>query len=137
MEDGTSFIATVHGRDMVRDLALLKVRVTDLPTLELGDLSQVPVGAPLLSLGLLAGGATTTEATLVSTEMDSGRNTLWIRTDLPVGPGISGGPLLSLQGQVIGVLTSGPAEPGSGFAISANTVKLYLDRLKAGEVIFN
>ena len=137
MEDGTSFIATVHGRDMVRDLALLKVRATDLPTLELGDLSQVPVGAPLLSLGLLAGGATTTEATLVSTEMDSGRNTLWIRTDLPVGPGISGGPLLSLQGQVIGVLTSGPAEPGSGFAISANTVKLYLDRLKAGEVIFN
>ena len=137
MEDGTSYSATVHGRDMVRDLALLKVRATGLPTLELGDLSQVPVGAPVLSLGLLAGGATTTEATLVSIEVDSGRNTLWVRTDSPVVPGTGGGPLLSLQGYVIGVLTSGAGEPGLGFAVSANTVKLYLDRMKAEEVIFN
>ena len=50
----------------------------------------------------------------------------------------SGGPMLNLQGQVIGVVSAkrvGLNIEGVGFAISANTVKLYLDRLLDGEII--
>ena len=73
-----------------------------------------------------------------TTTFDRGRNILWVQTDSAINPGNSGGPLLNLQGQVIGVITAkfiGLGVEGVGFAISPNTVKLYLDRLKAGEVI--
>ena len=69
---------------------------------------------------------------------DTGRNIQWIQTDSPINPGNSGGPLLNLQGQVVGIVASkfvGVAVEGIGFAISANTVKLYLDRLLDGENI--
>lgn len=69
---------------------------------------------------------------------DNGRNITWVQTDSAVNPGNSGGPLLNLQGQVIGVVSAkmvGIAVEGMGFAISANTVNAYLPRLKAGETI--
>ena len=71
-------------------------------------------------------------------EFDSGRNIMWVQTDSAINPGNSGGPLLNLQGQVIGVVSVkmvGIAVEGVGFAISANTVNMYLPRLKDGETI--
>lgn len=83
---------------------------------------------------------TVTRGLVSAIKVDTGRNIRWIQTDSAINPGNSGGPLVNLQGQVIGVVSAksvGVSIEGVGFAISANTVKLYLDRLKAGEVIKN
>ena len=131
---------TVQGRDLVRDLAVVKVETGGLPSLELGDLSRMNLGQQVVVLGYPLGAETVTitSGLLSTTEFDAGRNITWLQTDAAVNPGNSGGPLLNLQGQVIGVVSAklvGVAIEGVGFGISANTVKLYLDQLLAGETI--
>ena len=69
-----------------------------------------------------------------------GWNITWVQTDAAVNPGNSSGPLFNLQGQVIGVVAAkfiSVSVEDIGFAISANTVKVYLGQLKSGEVIVN
>ncbi|HLF04250.1 MAG TPA: trypsin-like peptidase domain-containing protein, partial [Dehalococcoidia bacterium] len=83
---------------------------------------------------------TVTRGLASSFRADSGRNVALVQTDSAVNPGNSGGPMLNLQGQVIGVVSAKSVSisvEGVGFAISANTVRQYLERLKAGEVIKN
>jgi Tol biopolymer transport system component len=135
LDDGRSFEGTVKGRDMVRDLALVKIEANNLPTLKLGDVGQVPLGSGAVVVGysLASAQIVITEVKTSAVSSDAGRNILWVRLDRDVNPGNSGGPLFNLQGQVIGVISE--LREGVAFAISANTVKLYLERLKAGEVI--
>ena len=140
LDNGIQFTATVQGRDLIRDLAVLKIGASNLPTLDIGDLSQLSLGQQVVVLGYPLGSETITVTSgFVSAEQfDSGRNIRWVQTDSAVNPGNSGGPLLNLQGQVVGVVAAkfvGVAIEGVGFAISANTAKTYLERLKAGEVI--
>ena len=142
LEDGTEYTGTVLGRDMIRDLALIEIEAKDLHTLELGDVSRVQLGSEAIVVGYPLGltGLTVTKGSAASVKYDAGRNIIFVQTDSTVNPGNSGGPLLNMQGQVIGVIVSkivGGTIDRVGFAISANTVKLYLDRLKAGEVITN
>lgn len=142
LDDGTSYEGEVIGRDLVRDLAVLEIEASNLPWLELGDLSRTPLGAEVLVLGFPLGTdeLVVTRGLASSFKLDTGRNIRLIQTDSAINPGNSGGPMLNLQGQVIGVVTSkivSTSVEGVGFAISVNTVKLYLDRLKAGEVISN
>jgi serine protease Do len=73
-----------------------------------------------------------TSGLVSSIEFDEGRNTTWIQTDSAINPGNSGGPLIDTHGRVIGVITAkmfGIGVEGIGYAISANTVNLYLDNL--------
>ena len=140
LDDGTSYTGTVEGRDLVRDLAVVKIEASGLPTLELGNLSRVGLGQQVVVLGYPLGvdQVTVTSGFVSSTDTDEGRNIIWVQTDSAVNPGNSGGPLLNLQGEVVGVVAAkfvSVAIEGVGFAISANTVILYLERLKAGEVI--
>ena len=51
LEDGTKYVGTVQGRDLVRDLAVVKIKASDLPLLELGDLGRAPLGADLMAIG--------------------------------------------------------------------------------------
>ena len=73
-------------------------------------------------------------------KIDAGRNIRWLQIDVPLGGDYGGGPALNLYGEVAGVVdaktVSGSIE-GAGLVISANTVNVYLERLKAGEVIAN
>ena len=140
LDDGSSYRASIRGRGLVHDLAVLKISTGGLPSLELGDLSQVNLGQQVAVLGFPLGAQniTVTSGFVSTTTFDRGSNILWVQTDSAINPGNSGGPLLNLQGQVIGVITAkfvGLGVEGVGFAISPNTVKLHLDRLKAGEVI--
>ena len=142
LEDGSSYEGTVQGRDLVRDLALVKIETTELPFLELGNLSQLPLASDVLVLGYPLGETdlSVTRGIVSAVKSDAGTNIAWVQTDAAVNPGNSGGPLLNLQGQVIGVVATkfvGLAIEGVSFAISSNTVDLYLGRLKAGEVIAN
>ncbi len=141
LDDGTGHTARVHGRDLVRDVALLKIDATQLPTLELGDLSNVSLGQQVVVLGYPLGLQvfTVTAGFVSTTAEDRGRNVVWVQTDSAVNPGNSGGPLLTLQGKVIGIVAAkfvSVAIEGVGFAISSNTINVYLERLKAGEIIF-
>ena len=136
LEDGTSKAGEIIGRDMVRDLALLKIEATELSVLELGDASQIALGQQVVVLGypLDADSVNVTSGFVSSVEFDSGRNVIWIKTDSAINPGNSGGPLLNLQGQVVGVVSSklvGIAVEGVGYAISANTVEACLPQLQA------
>jgi Tol biopolymer transport system component len=142
LDNGIQHSATLLGRDQVRDLAIIRIEVSDLPTLALSGLSGVGLGTEALVVGFPLGSSdvSVTRGLVSSIKPDTGRNLQWIQTDSAINPGNSGGPLLNLQGEVIGVVSAkltGITVEGIGFAISANTVKLYLDRLKDGEVITN
>lgn len=140
LEDGRSFKAAVQGRDLVRDLAVVKIEASGLPTVELGDVSQLQLGSNVVVLGYPLGltGLTLTTGRASGVKYVPSLNTGMVQTDSTINPGNSGGPLLNFQGQVVGVITFKiRGAEGFGLAISANTVKLYLDRLKAGQVIAN
>jgi len=140
LDDGTSYTATVKGRDLIHDLAVIMIEAAELPYLELGDLSQVELGQQVVVLGypLDEEEITITGGFVSAIKFDSGRNIDWVQTDSAINPGNSGAPLLNLQGQAIGVVTTklvGFAIEGVGFAISAKTVNMHLPRLEAGQTI--
>jgi hypothetical protein len=140
--DGASYKGKVQGRDLLRDLAVVKIDAKDLPWLKFGDVGQVASGSELLVVGYPLGikDLSITKGLASAVRMDLGRNVAIIQTDSAINPGNSGGPLLNLQGQVVGVVSAkifSVGVEGIGFAISANTVKQYLPRLTAGEVIKN
>jgi putative serine protease PepD len=141
--------ATVVGADPSRDLALLKVDASNLPTLSLGDSSSVSVGDPTYAIGNPFGLDHTLTTGIVSALQrslqapDGAKISGAIQTDAALNPGNSGGPLLDADGKVIGVnsqiqtgSTNG-AEGGNvgiGFAIPANTVKSFISEAKAGKL---
>ena len=136
LDSGIERTGTVQARDVVSDLALVKIEFYQRDFLELGDLSQVSLGDQVLVLGYPLGSRNVTVTSgLVSTiEYDSGRNITWVQTDSAINPGNSGGPMLNMQGQVIGVVSAklvGLGIEGVGFAISANTVNGCLPELQA------
>ena len=141
--------ATIVGADPSRDLALLKVDATNLPTLSLGDSSAVGVGDPTYAIGNPFGLDHTLTTGIVSALQrslqapDGATIDGAIQTDAALNPGNSGGPLLDADGRVIGVNSqiqtgsSNGAESGNvgiGFAIPANTVKSFIDQAKAGKL---
>ncbi len=140
LDDGTEYTGTVRGRDLVRDLALVKIPASGLPFLEIGDLSGIGLGQQIIVIGYPMGTETVTVTTGVvsAIKFDSGKNVTWIQTDSVINLGNSGGPMLNLQGQVIGVVSlivRGWAVEGVGYAVSASTIDIYLSRLEAGETI--
>jgi Tol biopolymer transport system component len=134
LQDGTKLSATVLARDVIHDLALLKVETSNLPVIEIGSLSGVESGQQVVVLGYPLGNESVSVTSgLVSTiEFDDGINTTWIQTDSAINPGNSGGPLLDMHGKVIGLVTRkifGVGIEGLGYAVSADTVNMYLTKL--------
>jgi putative serine protease PepD len=141
--------ATVVGADPSRDLALLKVDASNLPTLSLGDSSSVGVGDPTYAIGNPFGLDHTLTTGIVSALQrslqapDGATISGAIQTDAALNPGNSGGPLLDSSGKVIGVNSqiqtgsSNGAEAGNvgiGFAIPASTVKSFIAEAQAGKL---
>ena len=140
LNDGTSYTGEIRGRDLIRDLALIKIDAKSLPVLELVDVGQVSLGSEVIVVGYPLGisSLSVTRGLASTFRVDPGRNITWVQTDSAINPGNSGGPLVNLEGKVIGIITAklvGANIEGVGFAISANTVKQYLARLKNGEII--
>jgi Tol biopolymer transport system component len=118
-------------RDLFRDLASIKVESEDLHWLELGDDSRLAIGDELIAAGFPLGSnrLTVTKGSATAIRIYPGRNLRLIQTDAAINPGNSGGPLLNLQGQVVGVVSSkiiGAGVTGLGFAISVNTLRMFL-----------
>jgi len=134
--DGTSYNAKVIGTDPYTDLAVIKVDVNpsllhplpigDSATLRVGD-QVAAIGNPFGLSGSMTSGIVSQLGRLLSTPGTASFSIPnVIQTDAAVNPGNSGGPLLNMKGQVIGINTaiqSGTGEfAGIGFAVPSNTV---------------
>lgn len=139
LNDGREFTAKVLGQDPNTDIALLKIDAKDLPALVLGDSDQLEVGQWVVAIGNPLGLQASLTAGIVSAK---GRNNLdlnriedYIQTDAAINRGNSGGPLLDLNGKVIGINTAivtnlgGGGYMGIGFAIPSNMAKLVMEQL--------
>src|SRR3954447_7865138 len=142
--NGASYSATVVGTDPSTDLAVLDVDAPAavLKPLSLGDSSALVVGDPVVAIGSPFGLEGTVTAGIVSAlhrSMDAPNGFTIndsIQTDAAINHGNSGGPLLNLRGQVVGVnaqIDTGGDQSGNnagiGFAIPSNTVKSIADQL--------
>jgi len=100
------FKARVVGVDKRSDIALLKVEAQGLPTAKLGNSAKLEPGDWVAAIGSPFGFANTITAGIISAKGRSLPDEMYvpfIQTDVAVNPGNSGGPLLNLQGEVIGV----------------------------------
>ena len=141
--DGSELDAEVYGVDVATDLAVIKVKPGGLKAAALGDSDQMRVGEFVVAVGAPFGLAATATSGIVSGLHRSGfgiaRYEDFIVTDAPINQGNSGGPLVSLRGEVIGINTAiisgrdGPRGHGSfsgvGFAIPINVARAVAQRL--------
>jgi serine protease Do len=100
------FKAKVVGLDRRTDVALLKVDATDLPTVTLGNSADLKVGEWVAAIGSPFGFNNTITAGIVSAKgrtLPDESFVPFIQTDVAVNPGNSGGPLLNLKGEVVGI----------------------------------
>lgn len=142
MQDGTQYVATVMDTDPLNDLAVLDIEATDLPTLKLGDSSSLQIGQFVIAIGNTLGEYSNTVTrgvvsglarTVTAGDGSGSSETLEdiIQTDAAINQGNSGGPLLNLSGEVIGVNTAVSREGQLvGFAIPINQTKLVIDSVR-------
>jgi 2-alkenal reductase len=148
--DGRKANATLVGRDPISDIAVLKVNGSVPAVATFGDSSTVEPGEIVVAIGSALGNFRNTVTHGIISGTDRALNdpsgpglTGLLQTDAPINHGNSGGPLLDLNGQVIGLNTAvvrstgtlGDVAEGLGFAIPSNTVKQISDQLiKSGSV---
>lgn len=134
LSDGSVYKATVVGADPSTDLAVLHINApsTKVAPLSLADSSKVAIGDGVIAIGNpfgLDGSVTSGIVSAVNREIVAPDNTPIegaIQTDAAINHGNSGGPLLDLQGDVIGVTSQIQSDSGGndgvGFAVPSNTV---------------
>jgi len=128
--DGRTVAASLIGRDPGTDLAVLRVQDIDLPTADLGDPRSLKVGHIVLAVGYGPRASWGIVSAL------GGRWHTWrggeidqlLRLDLTLYPGFSGGPLVDVQGRVVGINTSGLSRQLE-LAIPVSTVARAADEL--------
>jgi serine protease Do len=126
LQDGRTLDATVVGTDPQTDLAALRIKVSNLPSLHLADSDQTKVGEWVLAFGSPFGLEETMTAGIISAKgrvIGAGPYDNFLQTDAAVNPGNSGGPLVNLEGEVVGINTMILSESGGfqgiGLAIPA------------------
>lgn len=138
LDDGTELRAQVIGADEQADVALLSVESDhELQAVPIGDSNSLRVGDYVVAIGNPLGLSHTVTAGIVSSLDRRNLNiegtespVNFIQTDAPITLGNSGGPLLNLSGEVIGVTTAyNPHVQHLGFAIPINLVKVLLPQL--------
>jgi serine protease DegQ len=143
LTDGRVLTAKRVGSDPDFDLALVKVPVGDLPSIPFGDSSQLEVGDIVLAIGYPANLAQSVTSGIVGglhrTNIGIEQHENFIQTDAAVYPGNSGGALVDVKGDLVGINTafigSTNTNPGVGFAIPANMARIIADQiLKYGDI---
>lgn len=136
LSDRREFKAKVLGADRRSDVAVLKLDATNLPYLRTGDSSKIRVGEWVLAIGSPFGLENTVTAGIISAKSrDTGDYLPLIQSDVAVNPGNSGGPLINLRGEVIGInsqiATLSGAYNGISFAVPIDEVIRVSDQLKS------
>jgi serine protease Do len=131
------FDAKIVGRHKQSDLALLKIEATQLPAIALHDDVRVRQGELVLAIGSPEGlRNSVTMGVVSSVARQTGANDpmFYVQTDAPLNPGNSGGPLVDLDGNLVGIntfmLSEGGGNEGLGFAIPASIVNFDYDNLR-------
>jgi serine protease Do len=139
LNDSREFDAKIIGIDQNADVALIKIDAKDLPFLSLGDSEKLQVGQWVVAIGNPLGLQASLTVGVVSAK---GRNNLditqiedFIQTDAAINRGNSGGPLLDLNSQVIGMNTAivsnmGSGHMGIGFAIPSSMINHIVGQLR-------
>ena len=153
LNDKRSYTAEIIGKDPTTDLALLKIKETNLPYMTYGNSDNVKVGEWVLAVGNPFNLTSTVTAGIISakarninvigSEHSQGVNSsnieAYLQTDAAVNPGNSGGALVNTKGELIGINSAIESNTGSytgySFAIPVNlTRKVVADLLEFGEV---
>ncbi len=148
MADNKSFPAKLVGTDKASDLAVLKIEAQNMPYLTLGNSDTVRVGDIVLAIGNPLGIGQTVTSGIISakgrrTGLSDGQSFEdFLQTDAPINRGNSGGALVNLNGELIGINSQILSPPGSGggnigigFSIPSNMAKSVMEQLlKNGRV---
>ena len=142
---GHTVSAKIVGRDPAIDLALLKIDVPQtLATVPLGDSNSirtgdwaVAIGNPYQFANTLTVGVISAKGRALGLSQETSSFENFIQTDAAINFGNSGGPLLNINGEVVGINTAirGGGAQGIGFATPINTAKRLLPELKQGKVV--
>jgi serine protease Do len=135
---GESYPAKVIGTDARTDIALVKMAAPrSLPFLSLGRSNEVRVGDWVIAIGGLPGLQQTVTLGIVSAkgrDIGIGSDDEYIQTDAALTLGLSGGPLLNLQGEVVGINTAVATQEGMflnvGFALPSDQLRFLIPRLE-------
>ena len=141
VNDREEYQGDVLGADPVRDLAVVKICCGSFTNLPFGNTSGLEAGDEVVIIGYplgLSGEATISRGIISAIRYDSRRQSNVIQTDAAFNPGNSGGPMLSLSGEILGINTfridetqSGRPTEGLGFAISGTAVQERIPTLQA------
>jgi serine protease Do len=142
---GRTVTAKIVGRDPATDLALLKIDTDQqLPSIRLGDSDRIrkgdwaiAIGHPFTFENTLTVGVVSAKGRSLGLSRQTSSFENFIQTDAAINFGNSGGPLLNIAGEVIGINTAirGGGAQGIGFATPVNTAKTLLPQLKQGKVV--
>ncbi|MGY4830565.1 Do family serine endopeptidase [Sphaerotilaceae bacterium SBD11-9] len=141
LTDKREFKAKIIGADERTDVALVKIEGSGLPLLRIGDVNRLRVGEWVVAIGSPFGLENTVTAGIVSAKQrETGLDIPFIQTDVAVNPGNSGGPLINIRGEVVGINSQILSPVGSfvgiSFAIPIDEAMRIADQLKAsGRVV--
>lgn len=124
--DGSRAHAGLSMRDAARDVAVLRVPLSELPAAPLADSSNLRVGELVIAVGNPLGftGALTTGVVHAVGRVPGLGPRQWIQADVRLAPGNSGGPLANARGHIVGINTM--VAGGVGLAIPSNAVSRLL-----------
>ncbi|HEX7501882.1 MAG TPA: Do family serine endopeptidase, partial [Acidobacteriota bacterium] len=141
--DKEEFTAKIIGTDPKTDLALLKINAKDVPFINLGDSNAEEVGEWVLAIGNPFGQDLTVTSGIISAkgrQLGLAQYEDFLQTDAAINMGNSGGPLINMKGEAIGInstiLSPSSGNIGIGFAIPSNMAKKVVADLKSkGKVV--
>ncbi|BDU70752.1 peptidase [Geothrix oryzae] len=136
--DGKSYKATVLGKDKELDIALIKIDAAHLPFAKLGESDSLRIGEWVVAIGNPFGLEHTVTQGIISAKgrkLDTGVSS-FLQTDAAINRGNSGGPLLNLKGEVVGINTAiNPAGQNIGFAVPISQVNRIIKELRSGKPV--
>jgi serine protease Do len=119
LTDKREFKARIVGADKRTDVAVVKIEASGLPAVRIGDVSRLKVGEWVMAIGSPFGLENTVTAGIVSAKQrDTGDYLPFIQTDVAVNPGNSGGPLINMRGEVVGINSQIYSRSGGFMGIS-------------------